>query len=204
MSRFDGMAENWDNDPQKVKRAETVAGKIRKYIPLSRQMEAMEFGCGTGLLSFALKDDLGHITLVDTSKGMLDVLMRKIDVSGAKNMTPMLFDLTADKKLQKEFDFVFTMMALHHVRQPERVLRAFSDRLKPGGYLTIAELEKGDVSFHGPGFDGHDGFEREKLFVMAEDAGFRTVRFHDCFVVERDIEGTIEKFNVFLLTCRKV
>ena len=78
ISHFDAKAASWDEDPQKVERACAVARQIRCHVPLSREMKALEFGCGTGLLSFALKDDLGHITLVDNSPGMLDVLERKI------------------------------------------------------------------------------------------------------------------------------
>ncbi len=54
-----------------------VADAIRKAVPLSKEMKAFEYGCGTGLLSFALQPDLGEITLADTSQGMLEVLARR-------------------------------------------------------------------------------------------------------------------------------
>ena len=41
-------------------------------------MHALDYGCGTGLLSFPLKDELGHITLNDNSAGMLEVVQEKI------------------------------------------------------------------------------------------------------------------------------
>jgi ubiquinone/menaquinone biosynthesis C-methylase UbiE len=96
MTNFDERAKDWDSDPKKVERARTVADAIRKAIPLSREMTALEYGCGTGLLSFALQEELGQITLADTSQGMLDVLTEKISASGVRNMKPLRLDLTTD------------------------------------------------------------------------------------------------------------
>src|ERR1041385_6452519 len=97
MTNFDERAKDWDSDPAKVERARVVADAIRKAIPLSKEMKAFEYGCGTGLLSFALQSDLGQITLADTSQGMLDVLREKIANAGVSNMHPLRFDLTSDQ-----------------------------------------------------------------------------------------------------------
>jgi ubiquinone/menaquinone biosynthesis C-methylase UbiE len=78
MTNFDERAKDWDSDPMKVIRAKTVAEAIRGAISLTKDMSALEYGCGTGLLSFALQADLGNITLADTSQGMLDVLAENI------------------------------------------------------------------------------------------------------------------------------
>ena len=93
MTNFDERARDWDSDPKKVERARAVAEAIRKALPLSANMTALEYGCGTGLLSFALQEDLGEITLADTSQGMLDVLSEKIAASGVTNMHPVRLDL---------------------------------------------------------------------------------------------------------------
>src|SRR5512133_882385 len=96
MTNFDERAKEWDSDPKKVERARAVADAIRKTIRLSNRMNALEYGCGTGLLSFALQSDLGCITLADTSQGMLDVLSEKITNAGVGNMHPLRLDLTSD------------------------------------------------------------------------------------------------------------
>ena len=59
MTNFDERAKDWDSDPKKVERARAVAEAIRKAIPLTANMSALEYGCGTGLLSFALQSDSG-------------------------------------------------------------------------------------------------------------------------------------------------
>src|ERR1043165_7349852 len=96
MTNFDERAKDWDSDPAKVERARVAADAIRKAIPLAKEMKAFEYGCGTGLLSFALQSNLGQITLADTSQGMLDVLKEKIAGAGVMNMHPVRLDLTSD------------------------------------------------------------------------------------------------------------
>ncbi len=51
MTNFDERAREWDSDPKKVERARAVAEAIRRSIPLSSGMNALEYGCGTGLLA---------------------------------------------------------------------------------------------------------------------------------------------------------
>ena len=65
-SDFDARAATWDDDPTKVERAQAVADAIVRHVSLTGAMNAMEFGCGTGLLSFMLRPRLGRITLALT------------------------------------------------------------------------------------------------------------------------------------------
>jgi predicted TPR repeat methyltransferase len=79
---FDERAESWDDDPVRVARAAAVAEGIRSRVPLSSAMRALEYGCGTGLLSFELRHELGHITLA---------LTEAIDVSPGNHRRSQLF-----------------------------------------------------------------------------------------------------------------
>ncbi len=76
---FDAEARAWDANPLRVARAQAVAAALRASLPLHPALRALEYGCGTGLLSFALYPDLRHITLADSSPGMLAVVADKID-----------------------------------------------------------------------------------------------------------------------------
>lgn len=53
-------------------------------------MTALEYGCGTGLLSFNLQPFLGKIVLADTSEEMLEVLKEKIAASQIKDVEKLL------------------------------------------------------------------------------------------------------------------
>ena len=70
-NRFDEEAGNWDAKPGRVAMALSIADRIKDEIPLSQSMNAMEFGCGTGLITMALVDHLKSITAADTAKKCL-------------------------------------------------------------------------------------------------------------------------------------
>src|SRR5512134_1432292 len=151
MTNFDERAKDWDSDPDKVERAGVVANAIRNAIPLSNAMKALEYGCGTGLLSFALQSDLGQITLADTSQGMLDVLNQKIISAGVTNMHPVRLNLAADPLPAEQYDLTYSLMTLHHLHDVKNILLKFRDLLVPEGYLLVADLDQEDGSFHTDG-----------------------------------------------------
>ncbi|MEW6073245.1 MAG: methyltransferase domain-containing protein [Planctomycetota bacterium] len=114
---------------------------MRESVSRSRPTRALEYGCGTGLLTFALREDLGEVTMADTSRGMLDVLREKIAAAGARNLHPVELDLLRDLPPAERFDLVYCPMTFHHVEEDELLLRRFRDLLLPGGHLCIADLE---------------------------------------------------------------
>ncbi|CAG1002577.1 demethylmenaquinone methyltransferase / 2-methoxy-6-polyprenyl-1,4-benzoquinol methylase [Anaerolineales bacterium] len=204
MTNFDERAKDWDTDPMKVERAQSVANAIRNAIPLTAEMSALEYGCGTGLLSFFLQPHLGKITLADTSQGMLDVLTEKIATSGVTNMTPLRLDLSTDPLPAQPFNLTYSLMTLHHIEGARDILKKFHALLKPGGWLCVADLDKEDGTFHTDGTtEVHLGFERGKLQKWVEDAGFSGVKFSTAYEIKKDIDGVIKTFPVFLLTARK-
>ena len=204
MTNFDEHAKDWDSDPKKVERARTVADAMRKSIPLSREMTALEYGCGTGLLSFALQEELGQITLADTSQGMLDVLVEKISTSGVRNMKPLRLDLTTDPLPKERFHLTYSLMTLHHVQDTEVILKKFADILMPNGILLVADLDKEDGSFHTDGTtDVHKGFARDALQKQVEANGFDDVKFSTAYTIKKKIGEETRIFPVFLMSARK-
>jgi ubiquinone/menaquinone biosynthesis C-methylase UbiE len=177
MTEFDQKAKGWDEVPGRRGRAEAVAKAIRRQVQLNRSMSALEYGCGTGLLSFALLPSLGQITLADSSSGMLDVLREKITVTGVKNMTPLQLDLSADPLPSQRFNLIYTLMVLHHIPDTLGILQKFHSLLHPGGVICIADLDKEDGTFHSEPFDGHHGFARLEFQAWMQQAGFTEITF---------------------------
>lgn len=205
MTNFDERAKDWDSDPKKVERARAVAEAIRKEVPLSTNITALEYGCGTGLLSFALQEDLGQITLADTSQGMLDVLSEKIASAGVTNMHPVRLDLSTDSLPAEKYHITYSLMVLHHVHDARGILGRFYDVLEPNGYLVVADLDKEDGSFHTDGTtDVHKGFGRNELQNWVEDAGFENVKFSTVYEIRKEIDGRKKAFPVFLMTAQKL
>ena len=195
---FDARAESWD-DLQKVKRAEEVAAAMRRAVPLSRTMRALEYGAGTGLLSFCLRDALGPITLADSSAGMRAVAERKIAAAEARELRVIDLDLMRDPTPVERYDLIFSMMTLHHVPDVPRAFGAFHAMLNPGGWLALADLDAEDGSFHGPEVEVHHGFERSTLGSWLVAAGFADVAVGDCCRIEH--HG--RTYSIFLAVARK-
>jgi ubiquinone/menaquinone biosynthesis C-methylase UbiE len=205
MTNFDERAKDWDSDPKKVERARVVADVIRRKIHLSRDMKALEYGCGTGLLSFALQPELGEITLADTSKGMLDVLDEKIASAGVTNMHPMRLDLASDPVPAEKYDLTYSLMTLHHIQDVKSILSRFYELLVTGGILLVADLDREDGSFHTDGStDVLPGFDRNELLEMVEKAGFTDVDFSNAYEIRKQIGNEEKIFPVFLMSARKI
>jgi tRNA (cmo5U34)-methyltransferase len=201
MNEFDLKARAWDMNPMHLDRSVAVVEEISRTIPLNPGMKALEYGAGTGIASFLLNDRVKEIVLMDNSEGMVKMLEEKILNSGVKNMRYLNFDLEHMEYNGGKFDLIFTQMVLHHIEDTDAITRKFSRLLNPGGYLAIADLYEEDGSFHGEGFDGHLGFDPEKLAEMLRNNGFTGVSYKKVFTVERKVsENESKSFDIFLLT----
>lgn len=208
MKHFDQQAKEWDNDPKKTERAIIIAKEMIDFIQPNKTMNAFEFGCGTGLLSYQLKDSFKTITLADTSEGMIKVLQEKIADENINNFKPLLVDLLEDDSVinRSEFDVIYTLMTLHHILEIDKILMIFNAMLKTGGYLCIADLVQEDGSFHTnvPGFDGHNGFDREKLSAVLSNHGFKVVYNQIPLEIEKEFDNKVRKYPMFLMMCKKI
>ena len=200
---FDARAATWDDDPTKVVRAQAVADEMLRKVPLSRSMRAMEYGCGTGLLSFMLRSHLGDVTLADISDGMLAVAAGKIAATRDPAMRTAKLDLLTDPLPATRFDVIYSLMTFHHIPDTDAILRRFHDVLARPGYLCIADLDTEDGSFHGPEVDDvHLGFDRDELASKVRDAGFASVDFTTAHVMSKPVAGKPREFPIFLMVAR--
>ncbi|MFZ3274044.1 MAG: class I SAM-dependent methyltransferase [Lutibacter sp.] len=208
MKHFDQQAKEWDNDPKKTERAMIIAKEMADFIQPNNTMNAFEFGCGTGLLSYQLKDSFKTITLADTSEGMIKVLQEKIDDENIDNFKPLLVDLLKENAVinKSKFDVIYTLMSLHHILEIDKILAIFNAMLKTGGYLCIADLVQEDGSFHTnvPGFEGHNGFDREKLSAVLSNHGFKVAYNEIPLEIEKEFDNKVRKYPVFLMICKKI
>ncbi len=203
---FDERAADWDQNPMRIERAVAVAGAIRARIALTPSTCALEYGCGTGLLSFALQQGgpLGQITLADNSAGMLAVLEGKICAAGLETqMHPLRLDLACDALPEQRFDLIYTLLTLHHIRETGPILTAFFQLLNPGGWLALADLDLEDGSFHEEPFDGHTGFDREEMRTALAGLGFGAIAFDTAYIIPKMRAGQPRSYPVFLATACK-
>jgi tRNA (cmo5U34)-methyltransferase len=200
-NEFDLKAADWDNNPMHWDRSRVIADEIMRLIPLTKSMTAMEYGAGTGITSFLLKENLKKIILMDNSSEMIRIMIEKIKDKKVKNLDALYFDLEHSDYSEEKFDLIFTQMVLHHVTDINTIIKRFSKLLNPGGYLAIADLYEEDGSFHGDGFTGHNGFNVNNLSGILEKNNFTNISHRKCYEIERKIsELETRKFDVFILT----
>ena len=115
INEFDIKAADWDQNPMHWDRSEAITNQIKKLIPLRKDMTALEYGAGTGIASFMLKDYLKKITLMDSSSEMVRAINDKIRTTKVKTLKALNFDLENKDYKAGKFDLIFTQMVLHHV-----------------------------------------------------------------------------------------
>ncbi|HEX3008483.1 MAG TPA: class I SAM-dependent methyltransferase [Bacteroidales bacterium] len=200
MSHFDNVAREWDKNTTHIERSQAIAKALLEAVPLNKKMNALEYGAGTGLLSFLLHEHLSQITMMDSSGEMVNVMREKVAHAGLSALKPLAFDLEKDDYPGQKFDLVFNQMVMHHVNDVSAVLTKFYSLLNPGGYLAMADLYKEDGSFHGPEVKVHWGFEPADLAKELETIGFVNIAHKTCFVLTRE-NG--RSYPIFLITAQK-
>ncbi len=201
---FDKEAATWETPPR-VKLASDVAGAILRQLQLSRDMDVLDFGCGTGLVTLPFNALVHSITGVDSSKGMLEVFESKIRKQQVDNVKTRYLDLTKGDVVGDHYHAVVSSMTLHHVKDTQKLLEHFYGALLPGGQIAIADLDEEGGRFHDNN-DGvfHFGFNRKKLGGLFVDAGFTGVQFTTAAQMKKTgLDGQDRVFDVFLLTGRK-
>jgi SAM-dependent methyltransferase len=160
-------------------------------------------GSVTGILSFLFRNKLETIVMMDNSAGMVEVMNEKVLFQKAENFVPLCHNLE-NQMYDDFFDLVFNQMVLHHIADVPSLFEKFYTMVLPGGFLAIADLYTEDGTFHGPDFDGHNGFDPEKLKVLLLEAGFKSVDYEECYMMDKTIfDGTNKSFPIFLLVASK-
>jgi len=199
MSEFDARAREWDKDKMHIERSAAIAAELERIIPLKPSMKALEYGAGTGILSFLLKDRFSEITLMDNSLEMIKVCAEKVDYFQSQHITPLFFNLE-HQILDVKFDVIYNQMVLHHIVDYQAVIKIFYSLLNPAGYLAIADLYPEDGSFHGLGANVHPGFDPEILTEILKCEGFKNVEYKTCFEIRRE---SGRSYPIFLIVANK-
>jgi len=199
MSEFDEKAATWDDDPIRAERTGILADALRSAVDLSKINTAMEYGSGTGLMSFALKDWIRDIYLMDQSVEMTRVAKQKCEAQQIRNLHPTQYDLLKDVLPGNRFDLIFILLTLHHVYETGTLLSKFKALMNPRGILAIIDLVKEDGTFHEGEFHGHKGFEREALESQLKDCSFRPYHYEICYTIAKEDDGKIREYPVFLM-----
>ena len=194
IDNFAKKSKTWDMNSKRVQNAKGIAEYIIQNIKLHSDMKIMDFGAGTGLLSYFIAPYVDTIVAVDNSPSMLEVFKEKsLDFDCKTEILEL--DLTQNS-IDRKFDGIISSMTIHHIEDIKALFEKFYNMLEEDGFIAIADLDSEDGSFHSDNIGVfHYGFKRKFLEKVAKEVGFKNIRF--------ELASTINKphanFTVFLM-----
>lgn len=197
---FNAEAANWDFHQDRVERARVIAQCILHKVPFSKEMQVMDFGCGTGLLGFHFVEKANTVTFADTSRGMLAQVESKAQKGNITNVKTI--NLT-EQLHQGCYDVIMSLLTLHHIEDSQACILSLADQLKPGGFLCICDLDKEDGSFHGEKKVPHNGFNRNDIETLFKNCQLGSIEISTAMIEKKVIQGTLVEYPIFAAIGRK-
>lgn len=196
---FNEKAKGWDINEMVLQLSKNISAAIVDNLELNEQMQVMDFGAGTGLITEKIVPHVNNIVAVDISQAMLNELAEKDDFNDRVEI--ICQDIT-EQPLDKKFDLIMSAMAMHHVKDTALLFQRFAEHLKPEAKVAIADLDAEDGTFHPVDVEGvyHHGFDRDELKDIMKKKGFKDINFITALTVEKENND----YPVFLVTATKV
>lgn len=192
---FSTRAKSWDSY-RRVSMAFALVDKIKEQNLIDKHTDVMEIGCGTGLVGLEFANAAHHITMVDTSEGMLQELRKKMENKCCENISIVHGDIL---QVHTIASIIIVFMTLHHIEDIEQFVTEVKNRLIDGGKVIIGDLYTEDGSFH-PNFKvPHNGFSEEELTSVFQRQGFKDITIEPLTTIEREDR----KYKLFILTSTK-
>lgn len=200
---FDNTAKEWDT-PRRIERAKIISKEISRSLDNIKIKSAMEFGCGTGLISFNLVDKIKNMTLIDNSEEMIQVVNKKISDYDFQNIKSICDNIT-DMKINDTYDVIYSSMSLHHIVDVKDLINKLYKLINNNGVLCIVDLNEEDGRFHKneEGFNGYNGFNQQWLRKVVEEVGFKNVTSRTFYNGRKNIDGEEVPYSLFILSALK-
>jgi predicted TPR repeat methyltransferase len=200
MSRFDKDAKTWDANERRQKVAKSVVDNIAANVELKKEFFVLDYGCGTGLVSYQMLNFVDNIMGMDNSQKMLEEFLSKKDDN--KKVSAMLHNIDKDDLPINRFNLIVSSMTIHHIKNLDRFFSQAYLALAKNGYLAIADLEKEDGTFHDRGNDDvvHFGFEKNQISNLFSKNGFDIVNYEVVFTVKKNNKN----YNIFTIIGKKM
>ena len=134
-------------DPVALRRAlqaerhEELVARVRRLLaPLDGDERALDVGCGTGALAYALAPFVGEVVGVDANEAFLEAAR----AGAPQGCTFVTGDAEALPFPYGDFDLVGCLRVLHHVHRPELVVAELARVTQRGGRILLVD-QLGDV-----------------------------------------------------------
>lgn len=170
MNRFDEAAKTWDKKQSSIDSSNASVEDLLKNIKLKNNAKILDYGCGTGFIGFALKNETNSVIGMDYSDGMVEQFNKKAKEFELTNIKAIKHNMNEEELPKNEFDLIISSMTMHHIKDTNMFFRKCKEALRNDGIICINDLDKEDGTFHAKHKnDGveHFGYTKEELFELA-------------------------------------
>jgi 2-polyprenyl-3-methyl-5-hydroxy-6-metoxy-1,4-benzoquinol methylase len=132
---WDRSADTYDQEEKKD--AQTyiqIIEKTKKHLKASDVI--LDFGCGTGLVSNEIADQVKVIHAIDTSSKMIEIAKKKAEARQIENIDYAHATLFDERYQRGSLDVILAFYVLHLLEDAPNVLQRMNDLLKPGGLIV--------------------------------------------------------------------
>ncbi len=189
MNRFDEAAKTWDKRQVSIESSDACVQDLLANVELKKDADILDYGCGTGFIAFALKNETNDVTGMDYSSGMIEVFNKKVAEFELDNIRAVKHNMNEEELPKDTFDLIISSKTMHHIKDTNMFFKKSYNALKNGGILCINDLDKEDGSFHkDKENDGveHFGYEKEELFSIAKNLGFEIIAYNIVYNQEKN------------------
>lgn len=124
VDHFDSVAESYDTTLPAHVATHYLTKRMRFINSLLRQGSILDVGCGTGALTYLLKQNGYTVFGIDPSAGMLKVFRKR----GGRRFIQASSEALPFRP--GSFDLVITIAALHHIRDKEAVRQTLAEMVR--------------------------------------------------------------------------
>ena len=170
--KFEMMANIYDTS-ERIQIAKVLADAVREYLVDAKSKNAIDFGCGTGLVGMNLLNDFNSMLFLDTSQNMINQIKLKVADRNIQNVDTLCFDFEKEGRSDLHADYIFMVQVLLHINDVELVLSRLYDVLNVGGHLLIVDFNKNEEIVSDL---VHNGFDQVKLTDIMTKIGYRDIQ----------------------------
>lgn len=195
--KFDMIANVYDT-PERIHIAKISSDAIRSYIVDAKSKNAIDFGCGTGLVGMSLLNEFNYMLFLDTSQKMINQLNQKIADLNIQKVDTLCFDMEKGILPDLHSDYIFMAQVLLHIGDVELVLSRLFDVLNEGGHLLIVDFIKNEKISSDI---VHNGFHPEELENVMTKIGYKDIQFKTFYSGSKIFMG--QDASMFILDSKK-
>ena len=160
--------------------------------------QVADLGCGEGELSIMVGRFAEHVTCIDQSQKMLDFVKERaqsMKIDHRFNFTQR--DLNDLSLSEQSYDAVFISQSLHHVDDPEAVVKQAAFSLRKGGVLIILDLLRHEHEWTREQWaDQWLGFEPSMISTWMNEAGLAVLS-------TEGLSGSVADLSVIMVVAKK-